>query len=512
MLTDTNSQEKYVTFNLAGERYGIPVQKVQEIIRLPEITKVPQAPGYVEGLANLRGMIVTVVNGRGKMGLLSQEHDDATRVLILALDTRTAGYLVDSISEVLSVSQADVEKVPDDLPNQGYLTGLVRADRGVVMLLDPEKVVGTPVRLSNLHGEKKGGNREVSRQVADSGRETKAKELQLVSFTVGTEEYALDLKHVREIVGYPEHLSVVPTFPSYAEGIMVLRDNMLPVISLAKLIGAAESEDKSRSRVVVLTGQGKGLAALGMAVDSVSEVLRVVEDTVGELPEYLADSDNVQLAGICKLETGKRLVYLLDPAFLLSMDEIRLVGSQGANGGNDSADSTGTKSNDGQYILFKLGGQDFVTDISSVREILNVPDIFTVPQAPRFVEGVINIRGRIIPVVDLRKRLDLGCVQREEQNRIAVVDLGGNLTGFIVDAVKEVRRISVDDIEPPSVLSGVGLDLEHITGIAKINKDGQVAMVLDLQCLLTGFERKILSTMNKEGNDAEAPANSGSDS
>lgn len=510
MLTDTNSLEKYVTFNLAGERYGIPVQKVQEIIRLPDITKVPQAPGYVEGLANLRGMIITVVNGRAKLGLPPRQYDDATRVLILALDARTAGYLVDSISEVISVSREDMEKVPDDLPNQDYLTGLVRAERGVVMLLDPEKVVGTPVNRSNRQGEKQGISKELSRQASEVTREAKVKELQLVSFAVGAEEYALDLTHVREIVGYPEHLSVVPTFPHYAEGIMVLRDNMLPVISLAKLLGAEESEDRSRSRIVVLTGQDKGTAALGMAVDTVSEVLRVPEDTVGELPEYLAGRGNVQVAGICKLEEGKRLVYLLDPGFLLNLQEIRVVGSHGDDSGSQS--TTGTRSNDGQYILFKLGGQDFVTDISSVREILNVPEIFTVPQAPDFVEGVINIRGRIIPVVDLRKRLDLGCMQREEQNRIVVVDLGGNLTGFIVDAVKEVRRISVDDIEPPAVLSGIGLDLDHIIGIAKINKEGQVAMVLDLQCLLTGFERKILSIMDREGDHAQVSDHSGSDS
>ncbi len=512
MLTDTNSLERYVTFNLAGERYGIPVQKVQEIIRLPAITRVPQAPGYVEGLANLRGMIVTVINGRGKLGLPPRQHDDATRVLILALNSRTAGYLVDSISEVISVSREDMEKVPDDLPNQGYLTGLVRAGQGVVMLLDPEKVVGTPVNRSGWQGERQGIGKELSRQAREVSREAKARELQLVSFTVGAEEYALDLTHVREIVGYPEHLSVVPTFPHYAEGIMVLRDNMLPVISLAKLLGAGESADRSRSRIVVLTGQGKGTAALGMAVDSVSEVLRVPEDAVGELPEYLAGRGNVQLAGICKLEEGKRLVYLLDPGFLLNLEEIRMVGAHGSGAGSQSTETSGTGSNDGQYILFKLGGQDFVTDISSVREILNVPEIFAVPQAPDFVEGVINIRGRIIPVVDLRKRLDIGCTQREEQNRIVVGDLGGNLTGFIVDAVKEVRRISADDIEPPDVLSGVGLDLEHIVGIAKLNKAGQVAMVLDLQCLLTGFERKILSVMNREGDDAQVSDHPGADS
>ncbi|WP_227764291.1 chemotaxis protein CheW [Zhaonella formicivorans] len=496
MSIDVERLEQYVTFHLAGERYGIPINKVQEIIRLPEITKVPQAPEYVEGLANLRGMIVTVINGRLKFNLLTKEHDEDTRVIILALDNRTAGYIVDSISEVISVAQNEIENVPEDLPNNGCLSGLIRSEKGVILLLDAEKLVG-----SSYEAKWKTKEENVSdkRNLAGEKQEL-SEERQLVSFNVGSEEYALDIAHVQEIVGYPESLSTVPTFPYYAQGIMVLRESMLPVVSLAKLIGAGEAEDKTRSRVVVLTSGGNS-AGLGMSVDSVSEVLRVREDSIGELPEYLVGSGNIKLTGVCKLDGGKRLVYLLDPDFLLSLNDVKLVSQK--NDGEANFKLQEASDHEGQFIVFKLAGQVFMTEISSVREILNVPEIFAVPQAPGFVEGVINIRGRIIPVVDLRRRLDLGYLEREEQNRIVVVELDGSLTGFIVDAVKEVKKIPLANIEPPDVLSGVGLDFAHVVGIAKLNAEGLIAMVLDLKCLLSGFERKILSSLTREGEKGE---------
>ncbi|MGB9858849.1 MAG: chemotaxis protein CheW [Moorellaceae bacterium] len=487
---------QYVLFRLAGERYGFPVQAVQETIRLPHITRVPQAPPYVEGLANLRGLIISVVSGRKKFGLPEKEHDEDTRVLIITLGDYRVGYVVDAVTGVVTVDTEEIEALPQDLPNQVYFSGLLRAQHGVIILLDPHKLLGQGLGLS-AGGEELGWRQyRGQRYEEQSGHTTGGAERQLVTFSVGEEEYGLDIGHVREIVAYPEVLSSVPTFPPYAEGIMVLRDRLLPVINLARLMGLKEGEsDRSRSRVIVLHGE-RGL--LGIVVDGVSEVLSIDVTTIEEMPEYLQVDAGLKFTGICKIDTGKkrRLVYILDPACLLGL---KVTASGIGHTAREVGEETTTGQNsEAQYILFKLGEQDFITEITSVREILNVPEITRVPQAPSFVEGAINIRGKIIPVIDLRKRLEMGTFSRGDQNRIVVVDIGDSLTGFMVDAVKEVKRIYLTDIESTGALTSVGLDHEYVVGIAKLGREGAVALVLDLHRLLSCFEVRVLQSMKGE--------------
>lgn len=492
---------QYVLFRLAGEQYGVPVQAVQETIRLPRITRVPQAPHYVEGLANLRGLIISVVSGRKKFGLPDKEHDEDTRVLIITLGDYRVGYVVDAVTGVVTVDTEEIEALPQDLPNQVYFSGLLRSSNGVIILLDPHKLLGQglsfhvgkeEIRLQE-YGDKKYGER--------SEHATGAVERQFVTFGVGEEEYGLDIAYVQEIVAYPEVLSSVPTFPQYAEGIMVLRDQLLPVINLARLMGLKEEEaDRSRSRVIVLHGE-RGL--LGIVVDSVSEVLSIDANTIEEMPEYLQVDARLKVKGICKIDTGKkkRLTYILDPTCLMGLEVMK--SGIGHADREVREETLADKNSEGQYILFRLGEQDFITEITSVREILNVPEITRVPQAPSFVEGVINIRGKIIPVIDLRKRLEMGSFARGDQNRIIVVDIGNSLTGFIVDAVKEVKRIQLADIESTGALTSVGLDHEYLVGIAKLGQEGAVALVLDLHKLLSRFEVRVLQSMNGEATETQ---------
>lgn len=487
---------QYVLFGLAGEQYGVPVQAVQETIRLPRITGVPQAPYYIEGLANLRGLVISVINGRKRFGLPDKEYDEDTRVLIIALDDYRVGYIVDAVRGVITVETEAIDALPKDLPNQEYFSGILRSQNGVIMLLDIYKLFAQG--LKSRAGRREAGWQADGAQkfIERSGHTSAVAERKFVTFNIRKEEYGLDIGYVQEIVAYPEVLSSIPTFPPYAEGIMVLRDQLLPVINLAKLMGVnEETTDRSRSRVIVLNDK-RGL--LGIVVDNVSEVLSIEENAIEDMPGSLQIDARLKFLGICKIDSSKkkRLAYIIDPASLMELEVIRT----GINDkGNEIRQETASgKDREGQYILFRLGEQDFITEITSVREILNMPEITRVPQAPSFVEGVINIRGKIIPVIDLRRRLEMGNLSRGEQNRIIVVDIGNSLTGFIVDAVKEVKRIRLADIETTDPLTSVGLENEYLVGLAKVGQDGAIALVIDLHKLLSRFEVRVLQSINDE--------------
>lgn len=133
-----------------------------------------------------------------------------------------------------------------------------------------------------------------------------------------------------------------------------------------------------------------------------------------------------------------------------------------------------------QLVTFEVAGEEFAVDILAVQEINRMMDLTRVPQSPPEVEGVINLRGKIIPVLDLRKRFGFAVGQKNDQNRIIVVEVHNRVLGFIVDRVHEVLRIekSIVEAAPPMVCS---IDSDFIQGVGKL-KD-RLLILLDLSKL-----------------------------
>lgn len=148
-----------------------------------------------------------------------------------------------------------------------------------------------------------------------------------------------------------------------------------------------------------------------------------------------------------------------------------------------------------QLVSFKVGREEFGIDILKVQEINRMLKITKVPNAPDFVEGVVNLRGRIIPVIDLRKRLKIESREHDNKTRIVVVDITGNTVGFIVDEVNEVLRIPRDIIEnPPELVATV--DSEFITSVAKL--EDRIIILLDLDNLLKQDEQANLDKLTEQ--------------
>ena len=138
-----------------------------------------------------------------------------------------------------------------------------------------------------------------------------------------------------------------------------------------------------------------------------------------------------------------------------------------------------------QLVVFDLADEGYGVDISSVREIIRMQEITRVPRAPDFVEGVINLRGRVIPVVDLRKRFGFTVTDWTKDTRIVVVDIAGQDIGVVVDAVTEVLRLAATSVEPPSSVITTA-DSEYLLGIAKL--ESRLIILLDLERALSEFE------------------------
>ncbi len=148
-----------------------------------------------------------------------------------------------------------------------------------------------------------------------------------------------------------------------------------------------------------------------------------------------------------------------------------------------------------QLVVFELAGEHYGVDIGAVNTIIRMQEVTRIPRAPEFVEGVINLRGSIIPVIDLRKRFGLGAGETTKASRIVVVEASGQMIGMIVDAVAETLRLSADSIEPPSpVIASV--DAEYLRGVGK--QDNRLVILLDLDRVLTTKEISSLARVEKK--------------
>jgi purine-binding chemotaxis protein CheW len=150
-----------------------------------------------------------------------------------------------------------------------------------------------------------------------------------------------------------------------------------------------------------------------------------------------------------------------------------------------------------QMVLFELGNETYGLDIAAVHEIIRMQPITKVPKAPKYVEGVINLRGKVIPVIDLGKRFGLEKTERAKNNRIVVVNILNTTLGIIVDAVTEVLRIPTDSIEPVSDVVTSGHS-EYLMGIAKLTD--KMVILLALEKLLEG-ENAFLSLAAKSNGE-----------
>ena len=142
-----------------------------------------------------------------------------------------------------------------------------------------------------------------------------------------------------------------------------------------------------------------------------------------------------------------------------------------------------------QLVTFSIGSEEFGVDTLKVIEIIRTMEITKVPKAPAFVEGVINLRGLVIPIIDLRRRFGLAEKAGDSDTRIIVIEINGMSVGFVVDSVSEVLRIPANTVEPaPPVVAGV--DSDYISGVGKL--EDRLLILLDLDKLLSADDLESL--------------------
>jgi purine-binding chemotaxis protein CheW len=211
----------------------------------------------------------------------------------------------------------------------------------------------------------------------------------------------------------------------------------------------------------------------------------------------------MELSGVAKLEDGSRLIMVLGVTSLMKDQKLRDVQNTSHRATEEKKIVEIQKTGSGaqelsevQLVTFMLGAEEFGVPISQIQEIDRLGKITKVPNAAKFIEGVTNLRGEVIPVLDTRKRFELETKPSDDRTRIIIVDLGGVKTGLVVDSVREVLNLAKKDIAPPPEAIGSGIDQQFISGIGKVDAGKRMIVLLDVEKILSRQEHVHLSEVS----------------
>lgn len=495
--------EQIVAFRIGADRFGFRLSHVAEIIRPPKLAPMPLAPASLLGLANLRGVVLPVISLRRLLGHDDAASREAARVVVIGGDA-PLGFLVDRIEHLRLADRLSTDDFGGGGLDPALLDGVVRGAEGEdsLKILNPQRLLRD--QFARLAAPRAPAERPIAMAPVTAVQVEARVRLALLSFALGTQDYALPLDRIEEVIALPDHVAEMPRPETAVLGVMTLRDRLLPLVSLRALLGFSDPRLPGGRGKVIVVSLGAQAGAVGVVVDRTRDILRVDPNLIDPAPALLTrGAGEAEIVSICRLDGGRRLVALLSTDRLFRSDLVaRLLTHR-----QDEAAAPAVAEEamaDQQFIVFRLGEQEFGLPIEAVEEVARAPERVTpLPRAPAFIDGVMNLRGEVLPIVDLRRRFAIAAAPTRSGQRVLVLATGGGRTGFLVDAVSEILKAAEDAIVPaPDVL------LEQARLIHRVitSAQGRMILLIDPAYLLERIEADVLSQFDRGGADASSPA------
>lgn len=495
---------RFLTFRANGQLYALPADKVSEVIRLPEVARVPQAPKGLLGLANLRGNILPVASLRGLLGTdEAAAGADSHRAIVLE-GAAPVAVAVDSVETLVAVDAERIETRQTELaarPGERVVGSFATDGKAAVAkILD----IGALIDAAFVQTDKVRTRRSMDDAALEERTAANAQTGQrLVTFEVSGQEYAFDLDVVQEVLDAPETVASLPATEDLVLGVTPFRDTLLPLLSLRGLLGFTTGTPRSGREKVVVARVGGAL--VGLLADRMRTIFAADQDLIEKIPPALSarTGGESRISAIYRGDNGRRLISLLSPEQLFREDVMQRLNANDGSTPEMESRTSEPRGEERQFVVFRLGDDEFGLPIESVNEVARVPDQITrLPRTPKFLEGVVNIRGDVVPVVDQRRRFDMAALEDKSGRRLIVVKTERHRAGLIVDSVSEVLRCFIDDIAPAPNLTNETVRLVH--GVINLEAKRRIVLLLDPAELLTRAERGLLDAFQAKNERASA--------
>lgn len=501
---------EYTCFFISNEEYGIRTALVSSVVEEPVVRKVPKAPAFVEGVANIRGRIVPVLNPAERLGLLNSDgggngkstvNSQQSKLLLVNADHSLYGLLIGMTSSITFFSEEMIEPVNPIMVRKEapFIRAMAKTGERLIYLLDIEAFINAGL---DLDQEKKASYDHFAAGMSASLRhKTKADQRQVLLLATGSETCGLDLACLVELV--PAHkMKKTGKGPKYLAGLVETGAGTLPVIDLQKKLGLASIPYGEDARIAVIRSANGGI---GILANRISEMVNVGQDEIREVPAVISGQAASHIKGVVVLEEGERLVVFMDETKILSNKEIEKLNNLEQIKTARERRAKKTLRTGADYLLlgFRVADIEFAVDIRATAEVIQYNPPQVVPRADPFIRGIVSVRGELVTVIDLRKRFDLTAEKKGAENRIIVIRSAKATFGVIADSVTEILSVSKTDIVPPPKIVK-GIDARFIAGLLSLKDTDRVLIVIDPNQILAietkaGKVKKRSSGRKKKG-------------
>jgi len=416
--------EEILIIKNGNESYGIPTKEINQIARVPMLMPLPLRPYGVRGLCAVSGNIVTMVDMNTLLKLDQVDiENDKSRVIVLNDPHSHATLLVSEVYNTVDVDESHIDYIDkDDDP----IIAIYKYKDSLIQVISLEILFSRINKVSIESEEVKNGKvqEEVTKE-EDTSR--------FLTFAMGDELYALSIEYLREIILADREFTEVAGTADEVVGLITLRDELLLVVDLRKHYGFAPHVS-DKNRILIASHDGKHI---GLLVD---EILDISSYPLKDIETMKGDFQDNKIAGI--IHTKDSIISFFDADVLENLFE------ENSSFIDEEKEISQVESlNDDVYevIVFKLAGKEYSFEVEKISEIIDNVASTQVAYTDENIDGIINIRGQIVTMVSLFKKLNLE-VTTSEDSKIIVCEIDGAKLGFVVDSVSDILNVPFDDV------------------------------------------------------------------
>jgi len=445
--------EEILIIKNGAENYGISTEDINQISRVPMLMPMPLRPFGVRGLCAVAGNIVSLVDLNLLLDMPEIDYtQDRTRLISLNDHHASNALLVSEVYNTVEIDQSKIEYI--DRENDPVI-GIYKYKKMLIQVISLEILFSKIKRVEIEAKEIKNG--KVKQEVQ---KEEESK--RFLIFSMQNEKFALNIEFLQEIIlADVTYTEIAGTDPEVL-GLITLRDELIIVIDLRKYYGF-KALQSDKNRILIASHEGK---RVGLLIDKVIDIKNY---PITEI-EYLKETrEENKISGV--IHDNHSLISFFDDnvledifskndAFIDTVaDEIQATNENVAM----------------EVIVFKLDGREYAFDVDNVDEIIDLVDSTEVAFSDVSVDGIINIRGQVVPIVSLFEKLNIPAKVNED-SKIIVCNINNTRIGFIVDSVSNILNVQHSEIREE--------DGELFTSVLHLNDGDRLVLTMDIQQII----------------------------
>lgn len=482
------------TFFVEDCEFAVTVSAIQEVVNEPkQYTDVPLSPDYLIGLFNLRGVVIPVVDLRKVFGLEDPAHQQLERkVAIIEYGEHCFGLLIDRTGDVFNAKDAErsaFNRTRGDV-RETVVEGVFKLENGkrLVQILDPFELLSLE-KLPRVAGAL---NSALSRRARGPRR-------QCISFHVGDSVCAFDMTSIKEIVEL-ERIDNTALASDWTLGAIELRGTTVPVIDFRLFLGQARTETTDelieRGSKLIVMRMGENLISL--LVDAIDEIISFYKDDLLSFPGIGLHRSEIFKGCLCS--DKDEMVLLLDHELIINDEQLGEV-TRGHSALFQERDDASRREQRGRgkkrtLITFSIEGT-FALDIDKVNEVISFPEtVMTPPSMPDFIAGMVNIRGELIPIVNLRVLYNMPAIE-SAKTKLLIFTREDRKYAIMVDAVSAIVTVTDQNanvlprMSSDAASSSISQDVSEAILRTESDDSEPALMVLDLDAVISRISNTI---------------------